>query len=627
MCTNKTILLLLENDELKKSIELFLNSRLPEYRLQEVETFESIQNYLNQRRDELEDIVLLIEPQRCVGNRMNNHGIELMGKVRLELDYPLSGAPITLMSSESQEYLIEHLKDEYPILELSQYYVFFKKRDIASSMFNLFQTSKLLSESDVREIKNRYREKKRIDLSSDYRHAHIKSEMLAAARILQGAFLCGDVDKDTAIKVFRELAKDDETHQQKMEEYVALMDNKGYMQESRQPLSDIVKSKVLLIDDEYDKNGWDKVIGAIFPHNLHCVSNIEDGISYVKQQQEKDCRPFVLLDLVLRSEAELFNDEIIETAIKDGVIGAERLRDIDKLLPILVFTKHEKPRINRKTRDLNLKCYLKEVPEDRDEVKYYKKFRRLVKTIVDETDQSSELEAARKIQKVFLSRVPSLQPEYDIAAQNMMCKEVGGDFYYFKVLDDGQCCIAIGDVEGKGLPAAMLMATIQGGMQVSIINTTQPKRIAETMNILACENNKNTENKKLITFFAAILNLHARTLLYTNAGHIYPMIFSPDKDVQLEEGGTILGFIEDAQYNEEGIQLNKGDVVVFYTDGITDAGKNMPEQFGKERLKKVIQQHINKPAKEIIEEICNEVDRYTNNQQDDDITLVVLKVL
>ena len=161
----------------------------------------------------------------------------------------------------------------------------------------------MLSEEDVARLREWFREKERADLSSQYRHQYISPPYVASARLLQGALLAGAVEPGLAADILGEFAKD-ESGREKLKEYVDLVIDKGYVTSAGRRLSDAIK-RVLLIDDQYEKNGWEKVLGAIFSRKsgegtkLHCASTINESLSYLEELRGIDPR---VADLLLRDE-------------------------------------------------------------------------------------------------------------------------------------------------------------------------------------------------------------------------------------------------------------------------------------------------------------------------------------
>lgn len=238
-----------------------------------------------------------------------------------------------------------------------------------------------------------------------------------------------------------------------------------------------------------------------------------------------------------------------------------------------------------------------------------------------------ELMIAKSIQKGLLpDPVPEFEP-LDIAARNISSSQVGGDYFDIQITPSGEMLIAIGDVTGKGIPAALLMANLQAMLHVLLpIDITLSEASAKINDIIY----QNTPSDKFITFFWGLFNQENSVFKYVNAGHNPPLLFRKGKDDPelLEEGGLILGAMSTmAPYTEQQITFASDDLLVFYTDGVTEAmNLDETEEFGEERLIESIRKHRSKPAEEIQESIIQDVLAFSDGKQYDDITLIVIKV-
>ena len=251
--------------------------------------------------------------------------------------------------------------------------------------------------------------------------------------------------------------------------------------------------------------------------------------------------------------------------------------------------------------------------------------RRLFREALEKQKMEEELDLAREIQRNLLPQKIPAYNHFDIAAVNVSSKQVGGDYYDIIELDDNDCVIAIADVSGKGVPASLLMANMQAFLQV-ICRQNVPLDIATGLiNDLI---SKNTADGKFITFFWGVLNNIDKTFEYVNAGHNPPLLIRDGKIIKLEIGGMILGVMKTMlPYRSEKIQLIKDDVVVMFTDGISEAMNKKGEEYSDEALEKLSLEIAGDSSENIMKKIQDEVQRFTDGaHQSDDITLVVLKV-
>lgn len=238
-----------------------------------------------------------------------------------------------------------------------------------------------------------------------------------------------------------------------------------------------------------------------------------------------------------------------------------------------------------------------------------------------------ELMIAHEIQQSFLPEtVPSLKG-FDLAAMNLPAKEVGGDFYDFIPISEDKIGLTIADVSGKNVSAALFMALSRTIVRASATGNPGVADVIEDANNLIAADAK---SGMFVTLFYAILDLEERRLRYVNAGHNPPVVFNGETGdlLMLRAKGIALGVIEDAEMEEHEIVLKSGDVVVFYTDGVTEAVDDRERPFGEERFFKIIEENHNLSAGDIIEKIKDEVLSFSGDTpQFDDITLMVLKAV
>ena len=251
----------------------------------------------------------------------------------------------------------------------------------------------------------------------------------------------------------------------------------------------------------------------------------------------------------------------------------------------------------------------------------------LRRTTAEKERLEKELEIAHGIQQSFLPEtVPDLKG-MEIAASNLSAKEVGGDFYDFIPVGKDEWGLVIADVSGKGVPAALFMAVSRTLVRATTTESSSPSEAIRRANDLILVD---ARSSMFVTLFYAILDSARRTLRYVNAGHNPPLLIrdSPGDLVLLKAKGIALGVLEDITLQEEEIKLETGDLVVLFTDGVTEAINAAKEQFGQERLFEVVHRNRDLAAREIIRKVQDEVKAFAGAQpQFDDITLMVLRVL
>ncbi len=235
-----------------------------------------------------------------------------------------------------------------------------------------------------------------------------------------------------------------------------------------------------------------------------------------------------------------------------------------------------------------------------------------------------ELEMAKEIQERLLPKESPTVPNFDIAGASYPAKNVGGDYFDFFELEKERWCIALGDVAGKGIPAALLMSHLQATMRnQAMSNRNLVECISKTNNFLC----RNTEDNKFVTLFCGILDPGARTYHYVNAGHNYPYHVKATGEITpLKEGGLVVGMLPDVPYEDDSIEMQPGDVVVIYSDGVTEANNEREDMFGEARLQTLLKEVRTKSAKEIVDDVYEAVKKHeASSEPDDDITVVVIK--
>jgi phosphoserine phosphatase RsbU/P len=250
---------------------------------------------------------------------------------------------------------------------------------------------------------------------------------------------------------------------------------------------------------------------------------------------------------------------------------------------------------------------------------------RLFAEAIEKQKMEDELLIAREIQKGLLpGKLPDI-PKYDIAAINISSKQVGGDYYDVIKLSEAKFIIAVGDVSGKGTPASLLMANLQAMIRALVPLGLSLSELTKRVNDLIFES---TGNDRFITFFWGAINPNSNTFNFVNAGHNPPILLRRDGTIErLEVGGLLLGIMKTVvPYQEGDIQLNAGDTLVLFTDGVSEAMNSDGVEYGEEKLLSVIQLNRNAMADVLMNKIVASVQEYSGAYQSDDITMVVIKV-
>lgn len=241
-----------------------------------------------------------------------------------------------------------------------------------------------------------------------------------------------------------------------------------------------------------------------------------------------------------------------------------------------------------------------------------------------------ELELAQAVQRSLLPQELPEIPSLEIAAFSRPAQMVGGDYFDFFQFRDGMQGLAIADVAGHGISASLHMASIQTLLRTLIPSSDSPQEVVEHVHRLLVHN---IRFDNFVTLFLASYNPATQTLIYCNAGQNPPLLLRQDKDqgdsaCWLWPTGPAVGLVEQPPMNQASISLLPGDVLVLYTDGVTEAMNPVNDMFGPERLESAVRRWSGRPVKEIIQGIRQELTEYTGKEaQVDDITILVCRIL
>ncbi|MCL2111972.1 MAG: SpoIIE family protein phosphatase [Clostridiales bacterium] len=252
-----------------------------------------------------------------------------------------------------------------------------------------------------------------------------------------------------------------------------------------------------------------------------------------------------------------------------------------------------------------------------------------LQTVTAERERiGAELDVATKIQASMLPCIFPAYPErdeFDIYADMIPAKEVGGDFYDFFLIDDNTLAVVIADVSGKGVPAALFMVIAKTLLKNNAQAGKSPKEVFDTVNNMLCENN---EANMFVTAFMGYLDIASGKLSYVSAGHEPPLIMPAggDYDWLPVTPALVLAGMDDVQYTQGEVMLQPGDVLFLYTDGVTEAMNTERKQFTSRRLLDAANKHKDRPPKELLAAIKQEIDLFAEGaEQFDDITMLALK--
>jgi len=235
-----------------------------------------------------------------------------------------------------------------------------------------------------------------------------------------------------------------------------------------------------------------------------------------------------------------------------------------------------------------------------------------------------ELRLAYEIQINLLPTKSPMIPGYEIAGRSIPAKEVGGDYYDFIPIDDDRLAFCLGDVSGKGMPAALLMSNLQATVRAQTTTETTPGECVTNSNrLLYCS----TTPEKFATFFYAILDTEKGQLHFCNAGHNYPFLRSAAGEIKrLTTSGIVLGALDSFSFEEDKEAFSSGDILLVFSDGISEAMDDDDEEFGEEKLGDLLAAHHCDSVEVLADAVFDAVANHTGDSlQSDDMTLLIIK--
>lgn len=235
-----------------------------------------------------------------------------------------------------------------------------------------------------------------------------------------------------------------------------------------------------------------------------------------------------------------------------------------------------------------------------------------------------DAERARDIQQELLPKEIPQFAGFQISGTWQPARLVSGDYYDVLKFGVHKFALCIGDVVGKGMSAALLMSNLQAAVKALASESVTPKELCDQVNRLI---SKNIARGKFITFFYALVDVEARRLIYSNAGHNPPIVLRRDGALlRLDKGGALLGVFPEWSYQEAEVKLTSGDQVVLFTDGVSEAQDSKGEEFGEERLIELLRDARGLAATELLREVIETVARFCSGNFHDDATLIAMMV-
>jgi sigma-B regulation protein RsbU (phosphoserine phosphatase) len=235
--------------------------------------------------------------------------------------------------------------------------------------------------------------------------------------------------------------------------------------------------------------------------------------------------------------------------------------------------------------------------------------------------KQAELSFALEVQRALFPRTLPRTGGLEFTAICIPARGISGDYYDVMELPDGKLVFAVADISGKGISAAILMANLQAVMRTLAHTGKSPKEVCSSLNRHL---HQVTDAAKFATFFYAEWDVAERTLTYINAGHHLPIMIGSCSQ-KLDRGGLPLGILPNYDYEVGEVALSPGDVMVLYSDGITEAENEDDVEFGEARLASIIEKHCNEPLAEIQKHILQGVRDWAGDEPSDDMTLLIVR--
>src|SRR6266850_3871275 len=326
------------------------------------------------------------------------------------------------------------------------------------------------------------------------------------------------------------------------------------------------------------------------------------------------------------------------TSGQEGLDLITNIRTIDRTLPIVVLTAWGSVELaveamHRGGRDFVQKPWdnssLLRSLNTQIELGRKKRQRRLLeaesRTESDKLHQ--ELEESHEIQAALMPKTLPEVDGFDIAAVWKPARTVGGDYYDVLKFSERHTALCIADVAGKGMPAALLMSNVQAVLKSFASDVAAPGELCARVNTVMCDN---IVSHRFITCFYALLDTQNRKLSYTNAGQCPPMLIRDGACLRMKEGGPVLGIFPDHRYVQGEIDLRRGDCLVLFTDGVTEARNGSGSEFGEDRLQELLSQSLTVDHKlraaDLRDLIMGAVNEFSGGEVYDDATLLVVRV-
>ena len=313
------------------------------------------------------------------------------------------------------------------------------------------------------------------------------------------------------------------------------------------------------------------------------------------------------------------------TSGQEGLDLLARIQDIDNTLPVVAMTAWGSVELAVEAMQQGVRDFVLKPWENS----------RLLRTLSEQIEkgrrkreklrkEKEEIEDARAVGEALLPKsIPEI-PGLEIATTTQPVRTLSGDYFDVLSLGESRLGIAIADVIGKGVPAALLMSNVQASVRALAEEARHPGELTRRLNRSVC---RNTTPGKFVTFCYCAVDMSTRRVSYTNAGHCAPVLVRANgKMERLEAGGAVLGVFPEWPYEQDEVSLEPGDRLLLFTDGITEASNARDEEFGEERLAQLASALRDRGAHELKNRILQAISIFTGGRVQDDATLVIVAV-
>jgi len=314
------------------------------------------------------------------------------------------------------------------------------------------------------------------------------------------------------------------------------------------------------------------------------------------------------------------------TGGREGLELVSRIRSIDKLVPVVVMTAWSSVELAVEAMRRGASDFVQKPWENRELLqKLQHQVSRGQARQRTQRLRESELQEAREIQgKLIPKKLPEIDG-YEVAGTTQPLRFVGGDYYNVARISPHRTVLCIADVAGKGMPAALLMSSLQATLKPLIAQNLAPRDLCYRMNRILCDL---TPVGKFVSFFYGILDNKENRLTYCNAGHNPPLLVRVDgSSAELKAAGAVLGQFPQWFYEQSEVQLRSGDRLLIFTDGLVEACNTEEEQFGEESVLRIARENPGTSARDLLSRLLSAAAQHCGQSFQDDASLIVLKAI